>query len=138
MATRHIITIGYQSFAVESRKDAADALALLAKLQPVRHETSGSYDTWFYTPEIGEHARHHEVGMKANQPYRATKAEKPVKAPKSLALPAPKKGTILCICEHSYVAPKETCAHCGRAFSESHNRTHGDKPTTTKPQLRLL
>lgn len=71
--------------------------------------------------------------------FRPIKAEKPVKAAKALTLPAPKRGSILCICEHSYVAPRETCTHCGRPFSESHNRTHGDKPaTTTIPQLRLL
>jgi hypothetical protein len=64
---------------------------------------------------------------------------KAAKAPKALTLPSPKRGSILCICEHSYVAPRESCAHCGRSFHESHNRTHVDKPaTTTKPQLRLL
>ena len=44
------------------------------------------------------------------------------------------QGTKNCLCRAC-----ETCAHCGRSFAESHNRTHGDKPaTTTKPQLRLL
>jgi len=70
--------------------------------------------------------------MKLNQNFqepRKSKVQKP------LALPKPKRGTILCICERSSVAPGETCAHCGRTFTESHNRTHG---TDSHPKLRLL
>ncbi len=87
------------------------------------------------TPRPGEKVSYTTVKM--NQPYRPAKPEKPAKAEKPLALPKPKKGSIQCICEHSYVAPRETCAHCGRAFSESHNRTHGDA-IQSKPQLRIL
>lgn len=138
MATKHIIKIGYQAFACDDKKTAHDILALFAKLQPVDHVIEGDPDEWYYTPEIGGSCR--EITLKPNQLFRLAKAEKPakpVKVPKALTLPAPKRGSILCICEHSYVAPRETCAHCGRSFDESHNRTHGDaKPV--KPQLRLL
>lgn len=137
MATKHIIRIGYQAFACDDKKTACDLIALFAKLQPVDHVTDGPVDEWYYTPEIGERSR--DITLRHNQLFRPTKAEKPVKASKALTLPAPKRGSILCICEHSYVAPRERCAHCGRLFAESHNRTHDDKPaTTTKPQIRLL
>lgn len=139
MATKHIIRIGYQAFACDDKKTACDLLALFAKLQPVDHITDGPVDEWYYTPEIGERSR--DITLKHNQRFRPIKTEKPakpVKAAKALTLPAPKRGSILCICERSYVAPRETCPHCGRAFSESHNRTHGDQPINSKPQLRLL
>lgn len=135
MATKHIIKIGYQAFACDDRKTASELLALFAKLQAVDHVTDGPVDEWYYTPEIGINSR--DITLKPNQLFRPTKSEKPVKAAKALTLPAPKRGSILCICEHSYVAPRETCAHCGRSFAESHNRTHGDA-IQSKPQLRLL
>ena len=137
MATKHIISIGYQHFAVDDKKTAAEAIAVLAKLQPVEHNTDGPYDDWHYQPKVGADARHHEISLKLGQPFRPLKPEKPAKVSKPLTLPAPKRGSILCICEHSYVAPRETCAHCGRSFDESHNRTHGDA-LPVKPQLRLL
>ena len=138
MATKHIIKIGYQAFACDDKKTASELLSLFAKLQAVDHITDGPVDEWYYTPEIGSHSR--DITLKPNQLFRLTKAEKkekPVKVAKALTLPAPKRGSILCICEHSYVAPRETCAHCGRSFSESHNRTHRDA-APSKPQLRLL
>jgi hypothetical protein len=138
MATKHIIKIGYQAFACDDKKTAHDLLALFAKLQPVDHVIEGDPDEWYYTPEIGVHSR--EITLKPNQLFRPSKAEKPsksVKAPKALSLPSPKRGSILCICEKSYVAPRESCPHCGRLFAESHNRTHGDA-VPVKPQLRLL
>ena len=138
MATKHIIKIGYQAFACDDKKTASDLLALFAKLQPVDHVTEGEVDEWYYTPEIGEYNR--DITLKQNQrfrPSREEKPKKPVKAPKALTLPAPKRGSILCICEKSYVAPRESCPHCGRLFAESHNRTHEDS-TPSKPQLRLL
>lgn len=138
MATRHIITIDYQSYAVESATAATQLLTLLAKIRKVRRNTEADKSSgWFYEDDP-DPCRGLEVILKMNQPYRPAKPEKPAKAEKPLALPKPKKGSIQCICEHSYVAPKETCAHCGRAFDESHTRTHGDQPINTKPQLRLL
>jgi hypothetical protein len=139
MATRHIITIDHQDFAVESAAQATQLLTLLAKLQKVRlNIEADSSRGWFYEDDPICH-RQIEVSLKLNQPYRAAKPEKPSKPEKPLALPKPKKGSIQCICEHSYVAPRESCAHCGRTFAESHNRTHSDPPAATpKPQLRLL
>lgn len=135
MATRHIITIDHRDFAVESAATATQLLNLLAKLKKVRfnHEAESSRD-WFYEEDL-DHGRQIEASLKMNQPFAASK---PAKPEKPLALPRPKKGSIQCICEHSYVAPRETCAHCGRPFSESHNRTHGDTAQKPKSQLRLL
>jgi len=138
MATRHIIIIDHQEFAIESASQASQLLTLLAKLQKVRlNIEADSSRGWFYEEDPICH-RQLEASLTMNQPFRAAKPEKPAKAEKPLALPKPKKGSILCICERSYAAPRETCPHCGRAFSESHNRTHGDTPVVTKPQLRLL
>jgi hypothetical protein len=123
----HIIEIGYQKFACDSITAATQAVAVLSKLRPVSLNTDASdSDRWFYEPT--EKGRFHDgVELKLNQRYREPKAEPKSKA---LALPAPKRGSILCICEKSYVAPKENCPQCGRTFSESHNRTHDDKPIT--------
>lgn len=124
MATKHIVTIDYRDYAVESAEAATKLLTLLAKLQPVRHNTDAdSSSDWFYEAEdLGRHQL--EVRLKLNQPFRP--AKKQPKAEKPLALPKPKRGSILCICEKSHVAPRETCPHCGRPFAESHGRTHGD------------
>lgn len=127
----HIIKFGYRSYAADSITAATQAVALLSKLKPVKHVTEGEYDEWHYAPE-DEQARPREVSLELNQPYMEPRGKK---EPKPLALPKPKKGTILCICEKSYVAPRETCAHCGRDFSKSHNRTHGDDK---QPKLRLI
>jgi hypothetical protein len=130
---KHIVTIGYQDYAVDSVTAATQAVAILAKLQPVRYITEGDSDGWHYAPDGREH-RSMEVSVKMNQPFREPRKPKPEKP---LALPKPKRGSILCICEKSHVAPRETCPHCGRPFAESHGRTHGDA-IPTKPQLRLL
>jgi hypothetical protein len=125
MEKRHIITIDYQSYAVESATAATQLLTLLAKIRKVRRNTDADESSgWFYEDEVNS-SRELEVTLKMNQPYRPAKPAKPPKAEKLLALPKPKKGSIQCICEHSFVAPKESCTHCGRPFSESHNRTHG-------------
>ncbi|MCW1883976.1 hypothetical protein OKA04_04500 [Luteolibacter flavescens] len=134
MSKKHIITFGYQDYAVDSLAAATSAITLLAKLTPVRYVTEGDSDGWHYTPDERQHQREREVSLKMNQPFRDAAKEK---KPKPLALPKPKRGSIMCICEKSHVAPKETCPHCGRAFAESHNRTHGSD-IESKPQLRLL
>lgn len=126
MAKKHIISIGYRDFAVDSITAATQAVQLLSKLKRVKLNTDASKsEGWFYEPE--EEEFHDAVELKLNQKYREPKAEPKQKA---LALPAPKRGSILCICEKSYVAPRQTCPHCGRDFSESHGRTHDSKPTT--------
>ena len=132
MSKKHIITFGYQDFAVDSITAATQAIALLSKLQPVRYQSKESGEGYHYVPD--DRDRYRDVGLKMNQPFQEPKKAKPEKV---LALPKPKKGSIMCICEKSHVAPKETCPHCGRPFAESHNRTHDDA-TPIKPQLRLL
>ena len=133
MATKHIITIDYVPYAVESATAAAQLLTQLAKLKRVTRNTDAEDPgDWFYEEDKG--ARQLEVSLKLNQRFLAAK---PVKTSKPLALPKPKRGSILCICEKSHVAPRESCPHCGRPFAESHGRTHGDA-VETKPQLRLL
>lgn len=132
MAKKHIISFNGYDFACDSVTAATQAVALLSKLQPVRHVTDGGYDNWHYAPDEREFKRL-DVGLKLNQPFREPRKPKPET---TLALPAPKRGSILCICEKSYVAPRQSCPHCGRHFDESHNRTHQDKDTS--PNLRLI
>ena len=136
MEKRHIITIDYVPYAVESAAQATQLLTILAKLRKVQRNTDAEDSAgWFYEDEPRS-SRELEVSLKMNQPYRLAKPVNPPKAEKPLALPKPKKGSIQCLCEHSYVAPRETCTHCGRPFSESHNRTHGDAiPTKSQPRL---
>lgn len=135
--TRHIIKIGHQKFAAESMSAATQAVAVLAKLKKVRLDHSADdSDNWFYYPEEEEEGFHDKIELQLNQKYRDSKTDPKAKK-KALALPAPKRGTIMCICEKSYVAPKQTCPHCGRSFSESHNRTHGDS-APIHPTLRIL
>jgi hypothetical protein len=137
MTTRHIITIDHQDYAVESAAQATQLLTLLSKLKKVRLNTEAESSLDWHYQDDWICQRGINVSLKMSQPYRAARPEKASKPEKPLALPKPKKGSILCICEHSYVAPRETCPHCGRLFAESHNRTHGDA-APVKPQLRLL
>lgn len=128
MAKKHILTIGYQGYAFDSIRQATEVLRMLEKAIPCKYDYDAG-DGRTYKPDD---ERRRDVELKINQEF---KIPRPKADPKPLALPKPKRGTILCICEKSYVAPRETCAHCGRDFSESHNRTHGgDK----QPHLRLL
>jgi len=126
MAKKHIISFGLYDYAFDSITSATQALALFAKLKPVQYRSDGR-GNYAYEPATGDDAPSREPKLELNQPYREPKPEPKQKA---LALPAPKRGTILCICEKSYVAPRQSCPHCGRDFSESHNRTHDSKPTT--------
>ncbi len=133
MTKKHIVSFGYCDYAFDSVTAATTAVAILAKFKPVKFCTDGESKNWHYRP--AEEDRRDEVKLEMNQPYRDS-AAKPEKAAKPLALPKPARGTIRCICEKSDVAPRQSCTHCGRPFSESHNRTHGTKDTG--PHLRLL
>lgn len=129
MTKKHLVQFGYVSYVFDSITAATQAVAFFSKLKPVKiNTTPKDYDRWYYEEDKD---RNCDIELKLNQ--RVGSPEKP-KPAKSLALPSPKRGTILCICEKSYVAPRESCPHCGRDFSESHNRTHSEK----KPNLRLL
>ena len=120
MAKKHILKFGYLTFAVDSITTATAAVALFSKLTPARlNHDAPSSDDWFWEPNPD---RESAIELKMNEPFREPK---PVKPAKALALPTPKRGSILCICEKSYVAPKQSCPHCGRSFNESHSRTHG-------------
>jgi len=136
MAKKHIISFGYREFAVDSVTAATAAVALLSKLIPVRQNMDSDRSSgWFYEPDSD---RDVTIKLKMNEEFREPKPAKPEKAPKPLALPKPARGTIRCICEKSDVAPKQSCAHCGRPFSESHNRTHQGDSIPSHPTLRLL
>lgn len=132
MAKKHIITIGSYSYAFDSVATAIKAMEILSKAQTVTYVSKGDYKDWHYAPDV---EYRNDATLKLNEEFRAA-APKAPKPPKPLALPKPARGTILCICEKSYVAPKESCPHCGRQFSESHNRTHGSQDTG--PNLRLV
>lgn len=131
----HVVDFSAYYFAFTSKTDAVQLLNLLAKAKIVDRiwEARGKQFT------EAKEQKYDEASLMFNVEVIPTRPPKP-EPKKALALPTPKRGTILCICEKSYVAPKETCPHCGRPFSESHNRTHSDKPTTpnTTPNLRLL
>lgn len=131
MAKKHIIRFGYRDYAVDSLSAASDAMRILSKLQPCRHNIDAEDSReWHYEPDS---ERDHEIRLKTNQLYHEPR---PVKPSKTLALPKPMRGTIRCICDKSDVAPRTSCAHCGRPFSESHNRTHGSQAPDA--QLKLL
>lgn len=133
MTKKHIISFGLYDYALDSITAATQTMAVLAKLRPVRYKSDGN-GNYAYEPATDEDIPRNQPKLEMNQPYR--EARKP-KAEKPLALPTPKRGSILCICEKSYVAPKQSCPHCGRPFSESHNRTHGDQ-SDSQPKLRLI
>lgn len=136
MAKKHIISFGLYNYAFDSVTAATQALALFAKLKPVRYCSDGG-GKYAYEPATGDDRPSREPQLQLNQPYRERAEPKPEKAPKPLALPKPKRGTIRCICGFSDVAPRQNCPHCGRPFSESHNRTHSDaKPI--RPTLRIV
>ena len=128
----HIVSFGYCDYAFDSVTKATDAVKLFSSLRRVKFvHIPGDKPSYYVThPED----RGGEVKLEMNQYFRD--AAKPEKAPKPLALPKPARGTIRCICGFSDVAPKQSCTHCGRPFSESHNRT----PSTPDngPHLRLI
>jgi hypothetical protein len=116
MAKKHIIRIGYHYFATDSINSATQLVALLSKMTPSRYKAGTGGMSW--EPDSDKL----EIALEMNRRFEDPEAK--VKAKKPLALPAPKRGTILCICEKSYVSPRHSCPHCGRSFTESHNRTH--------------
>ena len=134
MTKKHIISIGYRHYAADSISAATQALAILSKLKRVKRQAPGKHsERWTWFPDDDSE----EISLEMNQDFHDPEA-KPKAKTKALALPAPKRGTILCICEKSHVAPRETCPHCGRSFTESHNRTHQDPVIAKQPNLRLL
>lgn len=128
MAKKHIISIGYTYYAFDSVKAATDCLALLSKATLCERTYDGR--TTFKPHE--DPGSREDLHLALNQNFIMPIPPKPEKP---LALPRPKKGTILCICEKSSVAPGQTCTHCGRSFHESHNRTHDNSPASN---LHLL
>ena len=135
MTKKHIVEIGYMKYAFDSIKAATDLITLINKAIPVDYEFD--HPARGYKPAAG--GREMDIELKLNQvfhPAHKPKAEKPAK---HLALPAPKRGTILCVCEKSYVAPKQNCPHCGLHFNVSHGRTHEkSEQLESQPKLRLV
>ena len=130
--TRHIVTFVYQKYAFTSLSKAADAVKFFSSVEKVSMEIGPeTRDYIYYTPEF--ETEKNKVELATDCRYVPAK---PPKELKPLALPSPKRGIILCICEKSYVAPKESCPHCGRPFSESHGRTHGSERQAGE-QLKL-
>lgn len=132
MTKKHIVEIGYMKFAFDSIKAATDLVTLINKAIPVDYEFD--HPARGYKPAESERSR--DIELKLNQVFHPTRQ---LKEKKALALPAPKRGTILCLCEKSYVAPKQTCPHCGLHFNVSHGRTHErSEQLEIQPKLRLL
>lgn len=131
MAKKHIVSVGYMKFGYDSIKAATDLVAILSKGALLEYDYD--HPNRGYKPAGEDRVR--DIELILNQEFHTplkAKEEKP------LGLPAPKRGSILCICEKSHVAPRQTCPHCGRSFSESHNRTHQDQPIAKQPTLRLV
>jgi hypothetical protein len=101
MSKKHVVSVGYMKFGFDSIKAATDLVALLSKATPLDYEFD--HPLRGYKPADDERCRDIELTLNQHfHPKRAAKTEKP------LALPKPKRGTILCICEKSSVAPGET------------------------------
>ena len=132
MSKKHIITIGYMHYAFDSIKAATDCLVILNRATLCQREYESGKTT--YKPNDDPH-RCNDLELTLNQHFESPR---PPKAEKRLSLPAPKRGSILCLCEKSYVAPKQTCPSCGLAFNVSHSRTHQDTSTANSPTLRLV
>ena len=124
---RHIIKVGYYSFATESLTKATRLIELLSGMELSEYDYR---DHKVYRP-VPE--KDFDIKLECNQAFEGLERRKPRKP---LSLPAPKRGSILCICEKSYVAPRQSCPHCGRAFAESHSRTHDG--TSRSSDLPLL
>lgn len=126
---KHIVKIGYQHYATDSITAAADLIKLISKFQPAKwvYEDGKSH----FQPDPDRDLR---MEMSPNQQF--IDPDKPETKPAPLSLPKPKRGTILCLCEKSYVAPRGTCPSCGLAFAVSHARTHDG--TAQQTNLRIL
>lgn len=130
MKKRHIVKIGFYYFATDSMTAATQLITLLSKLEPCEYDYRDDLGGKCFFPKTEPDF---EIGLQSNQRWQAPEKPKPSKP---MALPAPKRGSILCICEKSYVAPRQSCPHCGRAFAESHSRTHDG--TAKDSGLRLI
>ncbi len=130
MPKKHILNIGLFDFAFDSVAPIATIMKAMEKgIQcDWKHNPSGNS---YYQASESDQIR--GIKLEMNQEFRPLPKAKPEKV---LALPAPKRGTIRCICDKSDVSPRQSCPHCGRPFSESHNRTHGS--TATQSNLRLI
>ena len=101
-----IISIAHQDYICKSVTHAADLLKLLSSLTPCSLKHSNSYHERWYEEEED---RPLNIGLHASEEVRMK--------PKRLALPAPKRGSVRCICGHSDVAPRQNCPSCDRFYN---------------------
>ena len=121
MSKKHIISIGYRHYACDSIAQATQSIAILSKLIKVTRKAPDIHcDRWTWTSD--NDGTTEDISLEMNQEFSDPVAK--AKPKKPLSLPAPKRGSIRCICDKSDVSPRTSCAHCGRPFSESHSRTH--------------
>jgi len=105
MKTAHIITFGYRRFAVDSLAAATKAIDILSKLRQVE-----------YTPPKEHCDKHHYEYTSESWDITLELNQTVAMPPKHLALPRPKRGSKRCLCNHSDVAPGETCVSCGLPY----------------------
>lgn len=118
MKKKHIVGIGFQYFAVDSISAATQLISILSKATEVKRVWDVEWDV-----EIGRDAKYWEA--EDSKKEFTLVADQSVKMPEAkdksdaLRLPQPKRGAILCLCEKSYVAPRDNCVHCGRNFRQN-------------------
>lgn len=102
-----IISIAHCDYICKSVSHAAELVKLLSSLIPCSLKHSHEYrDRWYQEEED----RPLNIELHASEEVRMK--------PKRLALPAPKRGTIRCVCGHSDVAPGHICQSCERPYNQ--------------------
>ena len=98
---KHILQIGYRSFAYDSVSAATSALAAISKGTRVKYESNGTFVPC-------DEDETDEIELKLNRQVKMPTKQK------RLGLPAPKRNTIECpFCESVSVVRGSNCQSCG-------------------------
>jgi hypothetical protein len=99
-----IIEIGHQSYLCKSLSKATDLAKLLGELVPVGLRHAESFRERWYEPSEDDDYCSLNVKLLVSEEVR--------KKPARLALPAPKRGAVKCLCGRASVRPGENCPSC--------------------------
>jgi hypothetical protein len=118
-----IIEFYHRSFRVKSIAKATELAKLMSELVEVEFKHSPDYGKSWYE-EVDPDGSGLEVKLQVSKEVR--------KRPARLGLPAPKRGSILCICGRATVRQGESCPSCDlpfHAICEAAQRWRSGTPT---------
>jgi hypothetical protein len=103
-----VILIGHRPYLCKSITKAVDLAKLLSELVPLKRCHSDGYAESWYEKEPDDEYDSLQIELKVSEQVR--------NAPRRLALPAPKRGSLRCTCGRGTVRPGEFCPSCNMPF----------------------